>query len=64
MITLLATAVLLSCQQAQYLVQRVLPETMTREEYYEIIGTIIEATPGSCPFVIDIDQNYQAIPIL
>ena len=64
MLITLATAALLSCQQAQYLVQRVIPETMTRAEYYDIIGTIIESAPGSCPFIIDIDQNYQSIPIL
>lgn len=64
MITLLATAALLSCQQAQYLVQRVTPETMTRTEYYEIIGTIIESAPSSCIFIIDIDQDYQTIPTL
>ena len=62
--SLIATAALLSCQQAQYLVQRVMPETMTRTEYYDIIGTIIESAPGSCPFIIDIDQNYQTMPTL
>ncbi len=62
--SLIATAALLSCQQAQYLVQRVMPETMTRTEYYDIIGTIIESAPSSCPFIIEIDQNYQTMPTL
>ncbi len=61
MINLLATAALLSCSQAQYLVHRVDPETMTREEYYDIVGTIIESAPGPCSFIIDIDQNYKTI---
>lgn len=57
----LATAALLSCSQAQYLVHRINPETMTQKEYYDLVGTIIEAAPGPCPFIIDIDQDYMTI---
>ena len=61
MFNLLATASILSCAEAQYLVQRIDPEIMTQKEYYELVGVLIESAPAPCEFIINIDHNYMSI---
>ena len=48
MITLLATAAVLSCNEAQRLINRVNPEFFTRREYKEVIHVIKDAAPKRC----------------
>lgn len=48
MITLLATAAVLSCNEAQRLVNRVNPEYFTRREYKDIVRVIKDSAPKRC----------------
>jgi len=48
MITLLATAAMLSCNEAQQLINRVPRSTFTRAEYRDIIRTIKLNAPRRC----------------
>jgi hypothetical protein len=48
MITLLATAALLSCNEAQQLINRVPREYFTRAEYRDIVRTIKRNAPNRC----------------
>ena len=48
MITLLATAAVLSCNEAQRLVNRVSPELFTRREYKDIVRVIKDSAPKRC----------------
>mgnify|MGYP001376154723 CR=1 FL=1 len=61
MFNLLATASVLSCPEAQYLVQRIDPEIMTQKEYYELIGVLINSAPAPCEFIINIDHNFTTV---
>ncbi len=59
MISLLATASILSCTQAQYLIKRINPELVSREEYYDLVGVLIESAPGPCIFIVDTNHNFK-----
>ena len=48
MITLLATAAVLSCNEAQRLINRVNPELFTRREYKDIVRVIKDHSPNRC----------------
>ena len=48
MITLLATSVLLSCGEAQKLINRVNPELCTRREYKDVGRVIKDSAPKRC----------------
>ena len=48
MITLIATAAVLSCNEAQQLVNRVNPQYFTRREYKEIVRVIKDSAPKRC----------------
>ena len=48
MIPLLATAALLSCNEAQQLINRVPRESFTRAEYRDIVRTIKRSAPNRC----------------
>lgn len=48
MITLIATTALLSCGEAQDLINRVNPEMFTRREYKDVVNVIRESAPPRC----------------
>ena len=48
MITLIATVALLSCGEAQRLIDRVDPEQFTRREYKDVVNVIRENAPARC----------------
>lgn len=51
MITLIATAALLSCTEAQQLINRVSPEYFTRREYRDIVRVIRDSASPRCDLV-------------
>lgn len=51
MITLIATAAVLSCNEAQRLIFRVNPEMFTRREYKDIVRVIKDSSPKRCSLV-------------
>jgi hypothetical protein len=51
MITLIATAAVLSCNEAQRLINRVNPEMFTRREYRDVVRVIRDAAPKNCYLV-------------
>ena len=61
MITLLATAAVLSCNEAQRLVNRVNPELFTRREYKDIVRVIKDAAPKRCSFTTNKHRTHRRI---
>ena len=60
--TLIATAAVLSCWEAQTIIAAIDTSALTREAHYELVGTLMEVAPGSCPFIIDTDGPYRTVP--
>ncbi len=48
MITLLATAALLSCSEAKAIINRTPPYAYTNRQYIELIHVIQQASPARC----------------
>jgi hypothetical protein len=61
MITLIATAAVLSCNEAQRLIFRVNPEMFTRREYKDIVRVIKSSAPKRCSLV---DNRHLTVPTL
>lgn len=51
MITILATAAVLSCTEAQHLVDRIDSRDFKRSEYRELVQTIQDSAPRRCHLV-------------
>ena len=58
MITLLATAAMLSCNEAQRLINRVNPEMFTKREYKDVVRVIRDNAPKRCKLT---DNRHQTI---
>ena len=58
MITLLASAAMLSCNEAQRLINRVNPELFTRREYKDVVRVIKDSAPNRCRLT---DNRHQTI---
>ena len=58
MITLLASAAVLSCNEAQGLINRVNPSNFTRREYKDVVRVIKDSAPKRCHLV---DNRHRSI---
>ena len=58
MITLLATAAVLTCGEAQRLINRVNPEMFTKREYKDVVRVIRDNAPKRCKLT---DNRHQTI---
>lgn len=59
MITLIATAAILSCGEAQALINRVNPEYFTYREYHEIVRAVKDSASPSCELSTEVLPNFR-----
>ena len=61
MITLIATAAILSCGEAQSLIDRVNPEYFTHREYHEIVRVIRDGASPHCDLITGVFPTFRDV---